>query len=397
MATVGHDGSRIGGDARAGGVGGHPGAAPMPEGLRQSTGSPPPAREPSRPITGSAPAPHRPADIGGPARRHEPERPGHGPVGVPYPGRPPRGDAHPQPGRFQPGPLHWTEPGRPGWPHYRADRPGFYPGFHPGGGRRWVWDRRRGIEHGRRWPWLYRAGREDGLTDSMVKWAQACLARLLGPGVPQDGILGELTRNAIRQFQAEQQMPATGMLDGDTIVAIRAVCGEQEAAIDDSPMELRDVEEPYPPQPWPPSRRFNPPPPQTIPTGRYQTFSPCDAVLNDFDRLAAAADDLKDALRQQPADLARIANRADVVTAVSREIVARLSARHYVQVGCSRDDLATLASSVNVLRGPGADADVGSWPPARSGRAQGPRTQARQSLRHLLSWCRRAANSFPNI
>jgi hypothetical protein len=221
------------------------------------------------------------------------------------------------------------------------------------------------------------------------------LARRLGPGVPQDGILGDLTQNAIRQFQAEQQIPATGMLDGDTIAAIRAACGEHEAVIDSGPMELRDVEEPYPLQPWPPSRRFNPPL-QNIPTGRFQSFSPCDAVLNDFDRLAAAADDLKDALRQQPADLARIANRADVVTAVSREIVARLSARHYVQVGCSREDLATLASSVNVLRGPGEDADIGSWPPAR-GRAQGPRTQARQSLKNLLSWCRRAANSFPNI
>jgi Putative peptidoglycan binding domain len=397
MATVGHDGSRVGGAARAGGIGGHPGAAPMPEGLRQFTGSPPPAREPSRPITGSAPAPHRPPDIGGPAPRHEPERPGHGPAGVPYPGRPTRGDAHPQSGRFQPRPLHWTEPGRPGWPHYRADRPGFYPGFHPSGGRPWTWDRRRGIERGRRWPWLYRAGWEGAPPDETVRWAQACLARLLGPGVPQDGILGVLTQNAIRQFQAEQQIPATGMLDGDTIAAIRAACGEQEAVIDGDPMELRDVEEPYPPQPWPPSRRFNPPPPQTIPTGRYQTFSPCDAVLNDFDRLAAAADDLKDALRQQPADLARIANRADIVTAVSREIVARLSARHYVQIGCSREDLATLASSVNVLRGPGADGDVGSWPPVRSGRAQGPRTQARQSLRHLLAWCRRAAKSFPNI
>ena len=194
-------------------------------------------------------------------------------------------------------------------------------------------------------------------------------------------------------------MPLTGMLDGDTIAAIRAACGEHEAVIDAGPMELRDAEEPYPPQPWPPSRRFNPPPPQTIPTERYQTrdYSPCDAVLNDFDRLAAAADSLKAALLEKPANLAWIANRADAVTAASREIVAQLSSRHYVQVGCSREDLAILASNVDALRGPGEDADVGSWPPARSGRAQGPRTQARQSLRHLLAWCRRAAKSFPNI
>jgi Putative peptidoglycan binding domain len=230
-----------------------------------------------------------------------------------------------------------------------------------------------------------------------VRWAQACLAQLLGPGVPQDGILGVLTQNAIHHFQAEQQMPVTGMLDGDTIAAIRAACGEHEAVADGGGIELHDVEEPYPPQPWPPSRRFHPPPLQTIPSGRYRTFSPCDAVLNDFDRLAAAVDGLKAALREWPANLAWLQNRADAVTAISREIVTRLSARHYVELGCGREDLATLASSVNVLRGSGGDADAGSWPLARSAREQGPRSQARQSLRHLLAWCRRAARRFPRI
>jgi hypothetical protein len=174
---------------------------------------------------------------------------------------------------------------------------------------------------------------------------------------------------------------------------LRHRSGDQEAFSD----ELHDVEEPYPPPQWPPSRRFHPPPAQIIPTGPYQTFSPCSAVLDDFSRLAVAADDLKDALREQPPDLARIANRADVVTAVSREIVTRLSSRSYVRVGCIREDLDTLASSVNVLRGPGGDAEVGSWPPARSAREQGPRRQARESLRHLLAWCRRAASRFPDI
>ena len=146
---------------------------------------------PGRPTRGDAPIsqpiPHPRHGTEGPAPRHEPARPGHGPVGIPYPGRPTRGDVHPQSGRFQPGPRHWTEPGRPGWPHYRADRPGFYPGFHQGGGRRWVWDRRRWIERGRRWPWLYRQGWVGAPPDETIRWAQACLARLLGPGVPQDG------------------------------------------------------------------------------------------------------------------------------------------------------------------------------------------------------------------
>ena len=78
-------------------------------------------------------------------------------------------------------------------------------------------------------------------------------------------------------------------------------------------------------------------------------------------------------------------------------LIARLRARRYVELGCGREDLATLASSVDVLRGPGEDTDVGSWPPVRSAREQGPRSQARQSLRHLLAWCRRGARLFPNI
>jgi hypothetical protein len=242
---------------------------------------------------------------------------------------------------------------------------------------------------------LYDAGwRADSTT---VNWAQSCLAQVLGHDVPQDGVIGLLTRQAIQEFQSQQQIPITGWLDGNTVEALRAACGEQEAFADGNMMELYDVEEPYPPPQWPTSRRFNPPPPQIIPAGRFETFSPCDAVLNDFDRLAAAADDLKALLQEEPPNFRDIANRADVVTAVSREMVDRLSTRRYVEAGCSRQDLATLASSVNVLRGPGEDADVGSWPPARSPRARGPRRQARESLGHLLAWCRRAANRFPRI
>jgi hypothetical protein len=389
-----HDSGRLAGGPPLGkgqsyGIGG-PAPSHEPEPIGHG---PVEARYPGRPLRGE-PAPHPYHPVEGAAPRHEPEPIGHGPVETRPPGWPVRGYPPPQPGRFPPGPVRWTEPGRPGWPRYRADRPGFY----RGADRRWIWDRPYAIDRGRRWPWLYRA-EWVGAPNATVRWVQACLAQLLGPGVPQDGILGVLTQNAIRQFQAQQQMPATGMLDGDTIAAIRAACGEQEAVAYGGPIEQHDVDEPYPRQPWPPSRRFNPPPAQTIPTGRYQTrdYSPCDAVINDFDQLAAAADGLKAALVEAAPDPAWVANRADAVTAVSREIVARLSSRSYLQVGCTREDLEHLASNVDDMRGPGGDPDIGSWPPARTAREQGPRSQARQSLRHLLNWCRRAARLFPNI
>src|SRR5262245_6388316 len=160
--------------------------------------------------------------------------------------------------------------------------------------------------------------------------------------------------------------------------------------------ELEDeyFDEPYQ---WPTSRSFNPPPLQTIPAGPPETFSPCQAIEDDFSRLVLAVDDLKSELRQTPPNPARVSNRADVVTALSRQIVAQLQKLSYVQRGCTRQDMNLFASSVNVMRGGGADAATGSWPPASSATVQGPRRQARESLRHLLNWIRRAERNFPRI
>jgi len=160
--------------------------------------------------------------------------------------------------------------------------------------------------------------------------------------------------------------------------------------------ELEDEysDEPYR---WPTTRRFNPPPLRTIPAGPPQTFSPCRAIEDDFSRLVLAVDDLKSELRQRPSNPARVSNRADIVTALSRQIVARLQSLSYVQRGCTRQDMNLFASSVNVMRGGGADGATGSWPPASSATVQGPRRQARESLRHLLNWIRRAERNFPRI
>jgi len=55
-------------------------------------------------------------------------------------------------------------------------------------------------------------------------WAQRCLAQLSGLWVPQTGVSDEPTRRAIARFQAEEQLPATGILDDQTFGALSAVC-----------------------------------------------------------------------------------------------------------------------------------------------------------------------------
>jgi peptidoglycan hydrolase-like protein with peptidoglycan-binding domain len=58
-----------------------------------------------------------------------------------------------------------------------------------------------------------------------VVWAQSCLAQVLGAWVVQDGIMGPGTQGAIRTFQEQQQLPATGVLDGATVNALQTACG----------------------------------------------------------------------------------------------------------------------------------------------------------------------------
>ena len=156
------------------------------------------------------------------------------------------------------------------------------------------------------------------------------------------------------------------------------------------------IEEPYPWPQWPTGRTFNPPL-KTVPTGPYPTSLTCRAVEDDFQRLTLAVGELKDLLRQMPPNLGSIRNRADVVTALARRIVKQLQDLWNVKQGCTRQDMGRFASLVNTMRGGGADADVGSWPKATSPGVLGPRKQARQSLRHLLNWIRRAEREFPRI
>jgi hypothetical protein len=162
--------------------------------------------------------------------------------------------------------------------------------------------------------------------------------------------------------------------------------------------ELDDeyFEEPYQWPQWPASRTFNPPL-QIIPAGPFKTFSPCQAIEDDFSKLMLAVGDLKDELRQSPSDSGRVSNRSDVVRSLSRRIISQLHKGLYVQQGCTQQDMKLLANSVNAMRGGGEDSDTGSWPRAASRTVQEPRRAARESLRHLLYWIRQAENKFPRI
>ena len=162
--------------------------------------------------------------------------------------------------------------------------------------------------------------------------------------------------------------------------------------------ESYDIDEPEWPQ-WPTSRTFNPPPAQTIPTGPFRTAPDpsCQSIQDDYNELLFAVEGLKSQLRQRPSKPALVTKWSDNVRALSRQIVARLKNLTYVQSGCTRHDLEAFASLVNALRGGGTDSDSGSWPPASTGGEREPRKAARESLRHMLAWIRRAARMYPQI
>jgi Putative peptidoglycan binding domain len=238
-----------------------------------------------------------------------------------------------------------------------------------------------------------------------VIWAQGCLAQLLGIELPRDGLIGPDTQRAIGAFQAQRLLPSTGTLDENTVNGLRAECGDQQEAAfggdagaefgeyDLDPSGI-DLEGPHLEPGWPPGRRFNPGPPQIIPAGPYQT-SLCQAVNDDHDELLFAVDELKSRLRQRPSNPTIVENRSDNVRALCRRIVARLRNHVFLPRGCTRHDLRAFAEAVAVMRGPGEDADTGSWPPASSRREREARRAARESLKHLLAWIRDEAQRMP--
>ena len=80
-------------------------------------------------------------------------------------------------------------------------------------------------QQGHRWHRLFAPAQPD----PQVQWAQGCLAQS-DPSVPQDGIMGPETRQALQTFQSQQQLPATGMLDAATVSALQATCSGAQGA-----------------------------------------------------------------------------------------------------------------------------------------------------------------------
>jgi hypothetical protein len=127
-----------------------------------------------------------------------------------------------------------------------------------------------------------------------------------------------------------------------------------------------EVPEPYR---WPRSRSFNPPPARIIPTGPYKTFSPCQAMLDDFGDLSWAVGHLENELRQKPLNKGRVGKALSNVITISKQIRARLSNRFYTKQRCNRQDMKLFISSVRAILQ----------------RGKGLPQQARLSLQNLLN------------
>jgi hypothetical protein len=56
---------------------------------------------------------------------------------------------------------------------------------------------------------------------------QACLNRILGLQLPVTGIIGAETRSAVRSFQQQQGLRASGIVEPDTGSALKAACGNR--------------------------------------------------------------------------------------------------------------------------------------------------------------------------
>jgi Putative peptidoglycan binding domain len=97
-----------------------------------------------------------------------------------------------------------------------------------------------------RWPWLQGASgfaptpivsgsapspiEAPAADPQIVAWAQTCLAQVVGPWVPQDGSLGGTTQRAIQIFQTQMNLPPSGALDDNTLIALQQACQAQAAA-----------------------------------------------------------------------------------------------------------------------------------------------------------------------
>jgi len=80
-------------------------------------------------------------------------------------------------------------------------------------------------------PSLIEPGRDaSGPASELIRWAQECLNRTRQLRLPVDGVADAATRSAVRNFQSQQGLPATGILGPDTVDAMRSACTTRAAA-----------------------------------------------------------------------------------------------------------------------------------------------------------------------
>jgi peptidoglycan hydrolase-like protein with peptidoglycan-binding domain len=166
-------------------------------------------------------------------------------------------------------------------------------GVNQGSGNRQPGARKKGVmpgkhwpgHRGRRWGWLGSGSTAPHLSSDWVAWAQACLGRVVGPWVPQDGAMGPETVRAIQMFQTQQQLPSTGMLDSGTISGLQAACS-RPAAGPPSPPPLPAGPPPVAPGPPPDAPAGEPPgPPEEVGQSEYELQS-----SSEIEELAQAAE-----------------------------------------------------------------------------------------------------------
>ncbi len=60
-----------------------------------------------------------------------------------------------------------------------------------------------------------------------IRWVQDCLNQALGLQLPVTGLVGRETRSAVRSFQRQQGLRASGIVGPDTEEALKAACGSR--------------------------------------------------------------------------------------------------------------------------------------------------------------------------
>jgi peptidoglycan hydrolase-like protein with peptidoglycan-binding domain len=65
-----------------------------------------------------------------------------------------------------------------------------------------------------------------------VRWAQNALNQIMDLDLPVNGVMDRATRSAVRSFQRNQSLPASGILGPETVPALRAAFGSHSAGVD---------------------------------------------------------------------------------------------------------------------------------------------------------------------